>query len=196
MTSKRFSMDIFKRIANWVRGRGRVSSFTLLTGPQGQKMIVDAAMMEYFDSTAPQPTQATLDSLMDRVRAVRVFKHGCRGDELLSNDVLLEVSEPTDLAALRPTMRIIDGPGGHCMCFGGPTLEMLSADRSRLALLSIHHGNAIRWTQWKDDAELIDGRSLLEWLSQRGVAEPLHDFEAQEALKRRPTRTGTDGSAG
>ena len=70
------------------------------------------------------------------------------------------------------------------MCFGGPTLEMLSAHRSRLTLLSIHHGLAIRLNRWKDDAKLIDGRLLLDWLAQRGVVEPLHDFEAQEALQR------------
>jgi hypothetical protein len=56
---------------------------------------------------------------------------------------LVIFGEPTDLAALRSAMRIIDGPGGHCMCFGGPTLEILSVNRSRLALLGIHHGLAI-----------------------------------------------------
>jgi len=141
-------------------------------------------MLEYLESSAPQPTQAALDSVMDEVHAVRVFKDGCHGDTLLGSDVLLEASEPTDIAALRITMRIIDGPGGHCMCFGGPTLEMLSADRSRLALLSIHHGLAIRWNRWKDDARLIDGRLLLEWLAKRGVLEPLRDFEAEEARQR------------
>lgn len=148
-------------------------------------MLVDPAMMEYMNSSAPQPTQAALDTLMDQVRAVRIFKDGCHGDSLLGNDVLLEVDESTDVEALRVTMRIIDGPGGHCMCFGGPTLEMLSADRSRLALLSIHHGLGIRWSRWKDDARLIDGRLLLEWLAKRGVLEPLRDFEAEEANQRR-----------
>lgn len=147
-------------------------------------MLVDPVMMEYMNSSAPQPTQAALDSLMDQVRAVRVIKEGCHGDSLLGNDVLLEADEPTDVEALRVAMRIIDGPGGHCMCFGGPTLELLSADRSRLALLSIHHGLRIRWGRWKDDARLIDGRLLLEWLAKRGVLEPLRDFEAQEASQR------------
>lgn len=147
-------------------------------------MLVDPVMMEYVKSSAPQPTQAALDSLMGQVCAVRVFKDGCHGDTLIGNDVLLEVDGTTDVEALGITMRIIDGPGGHCMCLGGPTLEMLSADRSRLALLSIHHGLAIRWNRWKDDARLIDGRLLLEWLAKRGVVEPLHDFEAQEARQR------------
>jgi hypothetical protein len=146
-------------------------------------MLVDSATIEYLNSSTPHPTQAALDSLMDQVRAVRVFKNGSHGDKVLGNDVVLEVGEPTDVAALRGTMRIIDGPGGHCMCFGGPTLELLSADRSRLALLSIHHGLAIRWNQWKDDARLVDGRLLLEWLAERGVVDPLRELEAMDASR-------------
>jgi hypothetical protein len=66
----------------------------------------------------------------------------------------------------------------------GPTLEMLSADRAHLALLGIHHGFAIRWKEWKDDARLADGRVLLEWLAERGVSEPLRDFEEAQTRKR------------
>lgn len=178
-------MGIFYRISNWVRDRRRPSAFTVITGPEGQQMLVDPAVMEWMNSTAPQPTQAALDSLMDQVRAVRVYKEGCHGDALLSNDVVLEVDEPADIESLRVAMRIIDGPRGHCMCFGRPTLEMLAADRSRLALLSIQHGHAIRWNHWADDASLIDGRLLLEWLAQRGVLEPLRDFKAQEATQQK-----------
>jgi len=172
---------MFKQFANWVRRRRNPPFFTMHTGPGGEKMLVDSATMEYLNSSLPQPTQAALDSLMNLVRLVRVFKDGCHGGKVLGNDVVLEVGEPTDVAALRITMRIIDGPGGHCMCFGGPTLEMLSADRSRLALLSIHHGLAIRWDRWKDDAKLVNGRLLLEWLAERGVVDPLREFEATEA---------------
>lgn len=174
---------MFKQIANWIRGLRRQSPFTVITGPGGNQILIESAVMEYLNSSAPQPTQATLDSLMDQVRAVRVFKDGCNGDTLLGNDVLLEVSEPTAVTALRIAIRIIDGPAGHCMCSGGPTLEMLSADRSRLALLSIHHGTTIRWNRWKDDAELIESSLLLDWLAQRGVVGPLRDFQAQEAFQ-------------
>jgi len=144
-------------------------------------------MMEYLNSSAPQPTQAALAALMDQVRAVRIFNAGSKGDTILGTDVGVGVSGPADITALRAAMRIVDGAGGHCMCFGEPTLEMLSASRSRLALISIHHGRAIRWSQWKDDAKLVDGRSLLEWIAQRGVTEPLREFEKQEELQRQIT---------
>jgi hypothetical protein len=60
---------------------------------------------------------------------------------------------------------------------------MLSADRTRLALLGLHHGHAIRWNQWKDDATLADGQLLLEWLAERGVSEPLRDLRAAETRR-------------
>jgi hypothetical protein len=176
-------MGILKRIAAMVRDR-RSSPFTVITGPDGEKILVDTPTLEYLNSSAPQPTQAALDSLLDQVSIVRVFKDGCRGNKLLGRDVLLEVGEPNELAALRRSMRITEEAGGHCMCFGGPTLELLSANRSRLALLGIHHGHAIRWDQWRDDARLVDGRSLMEWLARHGVREPLRDFEEQEARRR------------
>jgi hypothetical protein len=45
-----------------------------------------------------------------------------------------------------------------------------------LAALGIHHGRSVRWAVWKDDAELLDGRRLLDWLAQRGVPGPLAEF--------------------
>jgi hypothetical protein len=66
-----------------------------------------------------QPNQLALDSIMNRVRSVRVLKGGCAGDTLLDPTVLVEVNEPTQVTALRLALKIIDGSGGHCMCYGG-----------------------------------------------------------------------------
>jgi hypothetical protein len=66
----------------------------------------------------------------------------------------------------------------------GPTLELLNVDGSRLALLGLHHGRAIRWKQWEGDAILVDGRVLLEWLAERDVGEPLSEFQKEEEGER------------
>jgi hypothetical protein len=175
-------MEVFKRFAKWIRGRD--PGFTLIKGPEGRNMLVDDATLEYLQSTAPEPTQVALDSLMEQVHTVRVRKGGCRGDTLLgSGEVLLDVRQQTDLAALRLAMKI-DGPSGHCMCFGGPTLEMLSGDQSRLALIGIHHGESLRWHRWKSDAALHDGRLLVDWLAQRGVDGPMHELEWRHAYEK------------
>jgi hypothetical protein len=148
-------------------------------------MLGDSSTTENLRSPVCYPTQAALDSLMDQVGVVRVFRGGSDGDKIMGNDVVLETVAPADVASIRMAMRIIDGSAGHCMCHGGPTLELLSVDLSRLALVSIHHGVAIRWNQWNYDARLVDGRFLLGWLAERGVAEPLREFEAMETRQRR-----------
>ncbi|MEZ6072232.1 MAG: hypothetical protein R3C10_18735 [Pirellulales bacterium] len=75
--------------------------------------------------------------------------------------MLLDISDEADLAELKQALAILDGPCGHCMCFGEPTLELRSNQQERLAVLSIHHGHSLRCAAWKDDAELIDERRLL-----------------------------------
>ena len=42
----------------------------------------------------------------------------------------------------------------------GLPLELTSAHGERLAVLGVHHGVAIRWSAWKDDATLVDGQAL------------------------------------
>jgi hypothetical protein len=109
-------MEIINRAVHWLRRRGRgAQPFTVVEGPGGEKTMVDAAMLAYLKSTAPEPSQSSLDVVLDRVRALRVFNGGCDGDRLLRRDMLVEVDDPAQIAALRATLRIVDGPGGHCM---------------------------------------------------------------------------------
>jgi hypothetical protein len=143
-------------------------------------MLVDTATLEYLNSTAPQPTQAALDSLLRLVSAVRVHEGGNHGGKVFGTKILLETDVPNDIALLCDALKIVERPSWHCMCYGGPTLELLTANRSQLALLGVHHGFSIRWDHWKDDAVLADGHLLLEWLAQRGVNEPLREFEASQ----------------
>ena len=64
-------------MANWAEAR-QFPYVQRVQGPDGENVIVDSAIMDYFSSTAPEPTQMALDSLMDQTCAVRVFKDGCR----------------------------------------------------------------------------------------------------------------------
>jgi hypothetical protein len=159
-------------------------AITELAGKNVRVVFVSSAAMYYSTSSAPPPTQASLDALMDRVRAVRVYEDGLSGSELRSDTVLLELREPADVAEFRARLRVRDEPGGHCMCFGTSTFEMLGQDDSRLALISVHHGRTLRWDAWAEDATLIDGRPLCEWLARRGVLEPLQELQDNEATER------------
>src|SRR5687768_6621113 len=49
---------------------------------------------------------------------------------------------------------------------------------ARLPSISLHHGKSIRWSAWRDDARLLNGRQVLEWLAKRGVRAPLDEYEA------------------
>ena len=169
-------MGLFSRIATWARSKDQASY-------QSQRDDFANVVQNEFEkvkSRGPLPTQSELGSLMTQVRAVRVYEDGYHQDSLLGNKLLVEVDAPTEIESLAAALTINDGPGFTCRCFGGPTLELLAADQSQLALIAIHHGASIRWSRWKDYADLIDGRRLLEWLAQRGVIEPLRAFEAGE----------------
>jgi hypothetical protein len=137
---------------------------------------VDDATVAYLESEAPHPTQDSLDALLDRVQTVRIFQGGSAGNSLLEGTLLRQISDREDLNGLRKALQILDGPGGHCMCHGGPTLEMVS--------IGVHHGQALRWEEWKDDARLVDGRSLVDWFADHGVPGPQAEYEAQEKRER------------
>jgi len=108
---------------------------------------------------------------------VFVYNGGILGSDLGTNDLLLETESDDDLKTLRESLRIKDGTAGHCMCLGDPTIELLGERSERLALITLHHGLTIRWSRWKDDAELLDGPGWLRWLADRGVTYPLKEYE-------------------
>jgi len=162
-------MWLLERLAKWRRRRQLMSEFTAIQRPDGSRMIVDQATLEYMRSTAPSPTQASLDTVLGQVVGVRVFANGAHKDSLIGEDVLLaEVDDRDSVTALGRALRIVDGPSGHCMCYGGPTLELLAPNNRRLTLLTVHHGQSIRWAAWKDDASLVDPSTLAAWLADRG----------------------------
>jgi hypothetical protein len=141
------------------------SGFATVRFASGACSTMDTLMLEYMRSRAPQPTQAALDALLARVGRVRVLDDGMANGHPLGDRVLVDCALASDLAELKQSMAILDGSGGHCMCCGKPTLELFSRQGESLAVLGIHHGRSVRWNAWKDDAELLDGRRLLDWLA-------------------------------
>jgi len=167
-------------------------TFTAVVGPNGEKGMMDETYVDYLQSTSPQPTQLALDAVLERVACIRVIEGGMRDEQLLGKHTLLEVADPEAIVGFRQALRIIDGAGGHCMCDGEPTFELLSRQNQRLALIGMHHGESIRWGVWKDDARLVDGVQVLDWLAALGLPEPRNEClemkqrqrEAQQAWNR------------
>ncbi|MFN7732304.1 MAG: hypothetical protein ACK5OB_10380 [Pirellula sp.] len=150
--------------------------FAIVENANGGNGTVDRMTLDYLRSQAPQPTQAAFNNLLARLSRVRVLEGGMAYGRPLTNTVLLDISMESDLEELKRALEILDGPAGHCYCCGEPTLEFLSSQNESIAVIGLHHGHSVRWEAWKDDAELLDGRRLLNWLAQRGVPGPLDKF--------------------
>jgi hypothetical protein len=152
-----------------------------LVYPSGGRAVVDAEFMAWFRSEAVQPTQASLAALLERTASVRVLEGGTSRGKAVSDRTLVTVGFDA-LGPLFESLPILDGSGGHCMCLGGPSLELRARNGDVVAVFGIHHGHALRWGGWKDDARLLDGMRVLEWLAAHGVGGPLaHHREAERA---------------
>ena len=132
------------------------------------------ALLKILLSRLDNPSQASLDLILQKTDRVRVFAGGeCKGKPI-TRIILLDSKDPAILAALRDALCIEEDPDslGHDMCFGDPTIELLSGNK-RLAVLGFHHARAVRFDKaWKFDAALKDGWRLVEWFAANGIKEP------------------------
>lgn len=154
--------------------------WTKIELPGRARMLIDRQMIEYIQSRAPQPTQQSLDTMLERGHALRVIEGGVSGDKPLGNKILFEARDEKLLASLRHFLQIVDGPAGHCMCHGDTAVEFLDESDEHLAAIGVHHGKNIRWSAWKDDAALVDGFGLLSWLADHGIQYPLQNYLTSE----------------
>src|SRR5512145_714845 len=148
-----------------------------ITRQDGSIALVDDATVSYMESVAPQPTQESLAHILGSTARVEVVRGGSSAGSPLGKEVLAVTEDPNTIEGLRHSLQIRDGGCGHCMCHGDPTLVLSGRSGDRLAVLGVHHGVAIRWCGWKDDAELADGQRLLQWLVAMGIAYPMEKFE-------------------
>jgi len=123
--------------------------------------------------------QARLAEMWSQIVAALIFDEGMESGERIGSDLLATIDDPSDLAELGRLLTV-DGEAGHCMCYGDTTFELHGRDGSILALLGLHHGVSLRWEIWDDDASLVDGRALLEWLAAKGVSGPYESWLADE----------------
>jgi hypothetical protein len=108
---------------------------------------------------------------------VSIIEGGTSAGRAQGTKILATISDPSELSDLARLTSIEDGDFGHCLCFGEPALELHAEDGAVVAVLGLHHGEALRWDSWSSDAPLLHGPDLLEWLAPRGVQGPLAEFE-------------------
>ena len=146
--------------------------------PDGSRVFLDAETVRHVESDAPAPNQQELDAMLSQARRARVTMSVTHGDHV-DRELVLMIRDPAEVASLAATLRISEEPCGHCMCHGDPHLAFLDERDVVLAEISLHHGRSMRWSAWRDDARLLDGREVLDWLASRGAHAPLDEYEAE-----------------
>ena len=135
-------------------------------------VLVDRDTFEYQfgESNLPNPSQRDLDTLLPTIHRVRARSGGIFQGGALESFVLLDTTDSAVIAEFRNCFTISEDPAtfNHCACLGGPTLELYSG-AERVATIGMQHGHAIRWNQWRHDAQLLYGQLLTDWLRNNGV---------------------------
>ncbi len=133
---------------------------------------------EYSPSNLPNPSQHSLDAVLNEVTQMRLIDGGMYNGKVLGTQVLLNIADPSSIEALCHSLNIIEDQKtfGHCMCLGDYVIELYK-EQDIIAAIGLHHGRSIRWDSWKYDALLQDGMQLLNWLANRGVKAPLERYK-------------------
>ncbi|HKQ72392.1 MAG TPA: tetratricopeptide repeat protein [Blastocatellia bacterium] len=135
-------------------------------------VVMDREQYDYLygETSAPDPAQRDLDNLLPKVTRVRALASGMFRGQAMGSEAILDTSDAQALTDFRKTLRIVEDPRtfSHCSCLGGPTLELFSG-QELIATIGLQHGRAIRWKQWKHDANLCNGLDLNDWLTRYGV---------------------------
>jgi hypothetical protein len=84
---------------------------------------------------------------------------------------LFELSEPAEIQQFAERLEFQKGQAlAVCPCNGYPRVDWYKG-KERLALVSIQHGQAVRWKGFHADAKLTSksSRWLQQWLAEHGV---------------------------
>jgi serine/threonine-protein kinase len=130
----------------------------------------DAFDYTYGDADGPDPCQRDLDDVLPRVSRVCVLEGPLYRGRAMGGEVLADVRDLTAISKLAACVKIVEDPRtfNHCMCTGGPVMELYD-HLELIATLGLQHGRAIRWKQWYHDAQLQDGARLDRWLAEQGI---------------------------
>lgn len=130
----------------------------------------------------PSPSNKNLLLLFKDITQV-VFKlGGVSNNRAMTNTVVLTITDEKDIAKLVSLLKIDEPNSGFiCMCSGTYAIELYTDDGYK-DIIGFHHGTSIRYRTWGGDAALMHSDTLLRFLYQLGLKEPL--LEKIESTKR------------
>ena len=91
------------------------------------------------------------------------------------DEVSYETGDAADLASLREALRV-EGECGHCMCLGTVSFSF-SRNGEDDRIVTLHHGESLRWDPFFFDAPLVESDPILDWLSSRGMPEAHAEYD-------------------
>jgi hypothetical protein len=86
-------------------------------------------------------------------------------------EIVVDLTRPGERDRLREVMAVRSLAGLACACMGDVRFELLDARRERVAVVLLHHGITLAWGDWDGHGVLADGRGLLRWLDEHGLAQ-------------------------
>jgi hypothetical protein len=160
---------------------------TLLLWVMAAGVIADVSVSAWKDARDPMRYGRHLDGLTawaDRI-VVRAGGFNCCGP-VDDQEVLFEVMDPDELAEVRAHLQFVPGePSGGCLCCGFPGMDWYRG-KTRIALTSIQHGFALRWTGFPGDAHFTEESAqwLRQWFERHGLSEEkLNSLERAQYLR-------------
>lgn len=138
-----------------------------------QRKILEA------DNLKPFANNNRLKELFLSVDKVLIKKGGVYNDKAIGKEVSFAFESQGVISELAGRLQVEEPKEvQYCMCAGSYAIELYSREKLK-ATIGLHHGKAIRYIGWKGDAELSDGRGLLEWLAAKGYGEPLLNYQSR-----------------
>lgn len=129
------------------------------------------------DNLKPFANNARLRELFLSVDKVLIKKGGVYNDKAIGQQISFAFKRFDDISEFAECLQVEEpNEVRYCMCAGSYAIELYIREKLK-ATIGLHHGKAIRYVGWKGDAELSDGKGLLEWLAEKGYREPSQDFE-------------------
>jgi hypothetical protein len=134
-------------------------------------------------SSKPIPTPESFEELLARTTTIRILDWDFHSDPPnVGTTLVFETESPADVVLFGSAFEIQPSEPFHCMCAGELLIE-LRGPAGPFIELTLHHGKSIRWAGWSSDALLKNGRAAVQWLAERGVEQPLRNFEAAESQR-------------
>jgi hypothetical protein len=92
-----------------------------------------------------------------------------------------------DLDSLVDALATVGDEGGHCMCLG-----TVAFDLEGVGVVTLHHGETVRWKDVFGNVELASPDRMMAWLSARGMHFVREEYDAAQA-RGKANRVTADG---